>query len=717
MNHLKLVLAFIMASTFSTSAFTKGTEANFLKGAPKVYVDNVEYYQLDDMLISTKESAHTNKMDANVPAWTDGKVVYEFAPDVTAENRQNFVAAAQIWAEIANLEFIERTTEANHIYITNDNKNFATVGMVGGRQTLAMVSWGTQYVIVHELGHSLGMWHEQMRSDRDDYVTINIDNIDPDQRYNFTKRNTNNLAEYDFQSVMHYGQYAWTQNSLPTITVKPGYEKYTELLGQNSYISAGDQLAAARTYGAKIIEIPDAAFKNYLVAQFDDNADGEIDSIEAALVTQIQTPGAGEITSLEGIQFFRGLKSLSVASENISAIEQRLPPALEYLDISNNAFSELNTAWSFPPLMNSILASGNPLDVYACETVNFINATLGAGAIVVSPNSDGDNIVCDEQSANQLLSGKPRLDQRQKGSRTYFINVPENVAELRVETSLFDGQVGGLMDVYVSYEATPSSTSYDYFSANSGNEELVLVNNPQAGTWYITLEPNDRSFEFVNITATLSNGTQTNNLLENGVAKSALTGEQGDSLAFEMIVPENASNLRFQLSGGSGDADLYVRYAAKPTLSVYDCRPWKNGNNESCPFSSPQAGTYYVTVYGYSQFDNVQLLATYDEGSAPTGDSVEYTDIADNQGGWKYVALEIPAGMTQLSVSITGGSGDADLYLRRASQPTTGQFDCRPYKTGNEELCTISNPAAGTWYVGIRAYAKYSGVTLRAEWQ
>jgi|GEM_PF-4696639 len=716
MNNLPSILMFLVFSLFSTQLFSKSTAVNFLKGAPKIYVDKVEYFQLDDMLVPTK-STHAHKMDANVPSWTDGKVFYEFAPDVTVENRQNFVEATEIWTSIANLEFIERTNEVNFIYITNDNKNYATVGMAGGKQTLAMVSWGTQYVIVHELGHSLGMWHEQMRSDRDDYVTINIDNVDPDQRYNFTKRNTNNLADYDYQSVMHYGQFAWTQNSLPTISVKPGYEKYTPILGQTSYISAGDQLAAARTYGAVTLNIPDAAFKSYLVAQFDANGDGEIDSIEAALVTEIQTPGNGEITSIEGIQHFRGLKSLVVANENISSIEQRLPPALEYLDISNNMFSEINTAWSFPPLMNSIQAFGNPLDVYSCEAVNFINATLNPGLISVSPTVDGTNIICDEQSANQLISGKPRLDQRNKGSRTYFINVPENVSELRVETTLFEGNLGGLMDVFVSYEKTPSSTSYEFSSTNEGNEESVLINNPQSGTWFITLQPNDRSFEYVNVTATLSNGTQTNNQLTNGVPKTGLSGDQGDSLAFEMIVPENASNLRFELSGGSGDGDLYVRFAAEPTSSVYDCRPWKNGNNETCSFNTPQVGTYYVSVYGYSQFDNVQLLATYDEVSIPQGDRVEYNNISDNQGGWKYFALDIPDGMTQLTVTITGGSGDADLYVRQNSQPTTNQFICRPYKTGNEESCTFTNPAASTWYIGVRAYSSYSGLTLKAVWE
>ncbi|HEY6544900.1 MAG TPA: PPC domain-containing protein, partial [Dokdonella sp.] len=65
-----------------------------------------------------------------------------------------------------------------------------------------------------------------------------------------------------------------------------------------------------------------------------------------------------------------------------------------------------------------------------------------------------------------------------------------------------------------------------------------------------------------------------------------------------------------------------------------------------------------------------------------------------------------------LSISISGGSGDADLYVRAGSAPTTSSFTCRPYLSGNNETCSWTAPAAGTYYVRVRAYSSFSGVSL-----
>ena len=61
------------------------------------------------------------------------------------------------------------------------------------------------------------------------------------------------------------------------------------------------------------------------------------------------------------------------------------------------------------------------------------------------------------------------------------------------------------------------------------------------------------------------------------------------------------------MSGGSGDADLYVTFGSQSTRSSYDCRPYESGNNENCSFSSPQAGTWYIDIYGYRAASGVTL--------------------------------------------------------------------------------------------------------------
>lgn len=208
------------------------------------------------------------------------------------------------------------------------------------------------------------------------------------------------------------------------------------------------------------------------------------------------------------------------------------------------------------------------------------------------------------------------------------------------------------------------------------------------------------------------------NELANGVAETGLSGSSGSEVVYTMDVPANATDLVFNMAGGTGDADLYVKFGSEPTSTVYDCRPYKNGNSESCPISTAQAGTYYVKVVAYSAYSGVSLTGSFTESSGGSTGAIETTpNLAASQGNWLYYTLDVPAGMATLNVDIDGGSGDADMYVRFGAQPTTSSYDCRPYKNGNTESCAFANPNAGTWYIGIRAYSTFSGVTMTTEYQ
>ncbi len=65
-----------------------------------------------------------------------------------------------------------------------------------------------------------------------------------------------------------------------------------------------------------------------------------------------------------------------------------------------------------------------------------------------------------------------------------------------------------------------------------------------------------------------------------------------------------------------------------------------------------------------------------------------------------------------MTVAITGGSGDADLYVKKGAKPTTSDFDCRPYRDGNVESCSVNAVANTTYHVMLRGYRDYSNVTL-----
>ena len=112
----------------------------------------------------------------------------------------------------------------------------------------------------------------------------------------------------------------------------------------------------------------------------------------------------------------------------------------------------------------------------------------------------------------------------------------------------------------------------------------------------------------VNLTVTSSGGTT---VLQNGVPVNNLSGAINSQQFFSLAVPAGATNLSFQMSGGTGDADLYVRFGSPPTTTTYDCRPFITGNNETCSFATPQTGTYFVMINGFAAYSGVSLVGSY----------------------------------------------------------------------------------------------------------
>jgi hypothetical protein len=101
-------------------------------------------------------------------------------------------------------------------------------------------------------------------------------------------------------------------------------------------------------------------------------------------------------------------------------------------------------------------------------------------------------------------------------------------------------------------------------------------------------------------------------VLQNNIPKTNLSGASYENLEYTMEVPVGATNLKFTINSGSGDADLFVKHANKPTSSSYDCRPYISGNNESCSLSNV-SGTYYIMINGYAEFCGLTLTDSYNQ--------------------------------------------------------------------------------------------------------
>lgn len=102
-----------------------------------------------------------------------------------------------------------------------------------------------------------------------------------------------------------------------------------------------------------------------------------------------------------------------------------------------------------------------------------------------------------------------------------------------------------------------------------------------------------------------------NNQLVQGETLVNLNATQGQILKFVADIPQNSTALSFNLTGGTGDADLYVRFGTEPTTSQYDCAPYLTGNNETCPFTTVNTGRYYINLVAYQSFTGASLTVNY----------------------------------------------------------------------------------------------------------
>ncbi|XP_041795806.1 high choriolytic enzyme 1-like [Chelmon rostratus] len=160
------------------------------------------------------------------PKSSDGNVYIPYTLSRVYTSREVSVIerALQSFHHVSCIRFVRRTSQRDYLKIQSLDGCYSFIGRRGYGQELSLRRSGCIYhhTVQHEMLHALGFHHEQTRSDRDQYIRVLLENVTPGMEHNFDKVNTlNQETTYDYGSVMHYFNTAFSKNSLPTMVAIP----------------------------------------------------------------------------------------------------------------------------------------------------------------------------------------------------------------------------------------------------------------------------------------------------------------------------------------------------------------------------------------------------------------------------------------------------------------------------------------------------------------
>ena len=174
-----------------------------------------------------------------------------------------------------------------------------------------------------------------------------------------------------------------------------------------------------------------------------------------------------------------------------------------------------------------------------------------------------------------------------------------------------NGLTATFTDSSTDPDGTIASRTWDFGDSSSTNTTNPSRTYATAGTYNVVLKVTDNIGATASKTQAVTVSTLPSNALQNGVAKTGLTGTLNSTQSFTLAVPAGATGLKFVTSGGTGDADIYVKFGSAPTTTTYDCKSDGASNTETCSIATAKAGTYYVMIKAYKAFSGLSLTGSF----------------------------------------------------------------------------------------------------------
>ncbi|XP_071965161.1 zinc metalloproteinase nas-13-like [Antedon mediterranea] len=197
-----------------------GLFSTIIKNNKRVNQDNL--FEGDIVLTGSSKNALKDKSKR----WHNGVVPYVIHYKLNAFARSQIQKAIDRYNAETCIKWVARTSESKYVKIVDKDRCSSYVGVIGGVQELSLGygCYQTVGIIMHEMMHAIGFYHEQSRTDRDSYVSIQWQNIEDGQEHNFKSYPSSYIDDlgvsYDYHSIMHYDADAFSKNGDATIIPK-----------------------------------------------------------------------------------------------------------------------------------------------------------------------------------------------------------------------------------------------------------------------------------------------------------------------------------------------------------------------------------------------------------------------------------------------------------------------------------------------------------------